>query len=94
MELTDGWTRDRRLSKTKISAKHILRNVDDIVDIIPLHVESLAEFYAYVPCACPCEADMLPQKLKALMNTEQNRLKYKPIDQLPGLYSQSGAVQT
>lgn len=87
MEFTDGWTRDRRLSKTKISAIYKLPNVDDIVDIIPLHVESLAEFYAYLPCACPCEADMSPKKLKALMNTERNRLKYKPIDQLPGLYS-------
>lgn len=84
LNFTDGWTRDRCLTTTKIPGLQKIPNAHETVCIIPTYVASVEEFYAYVPCACDCESKMDPKQLKELMNTPENRTKYEPVRKFPG----------
>lgn len=84
LNFTDGWTRDRCPTTTKISGIQKIPNAHETVCIIPLCVVSVEEFYAYVPCACNCESKMNPKQLKILMNTAENRSNYERVRKFPG----------
>lgn len=82
IHFTDGTTRDKCPAKmVEIHAKQMILNAHDIIDIIPLCVISVEEFYAYMACE---PEEMNPKQLGALMNMPENRAKFKPIQSAPG----------
>ncbi|XP_058444357.1 uncharacterized protein LOC131425998 [Malaya genurostris] len=61
-KLTDGWTRDKALHKTKIRAELELPKVGSELILIPTYIVNVAEFYAHIP---------LPELSKALIDMQQ-----------------------
>ncbi|XP_058811409.1 uncharacterized protein LOC131676312 [Topomyia yanbarensis] len=48
-KLTDGWTRDKALHKTKIRAELELPKVGSDLMLIPTYIANVDEFYAHIP---------------------------------------------
>lgn len=85
----DGWTRDKVESVAKTFAVRKVPEPDEIVPILPMYIENLKTFYAYVLCACECPAKLTPKELKTQMNAEENRRQFRPISRAPGTFALS-----
>lgn len=78
----DGWTRDQALISAAVITNLLTPAIDETVSIIATHIESVEEFYAYLPEKLQNGTNLV--KLREQLN--KNRDKYRQLREEPGKF--------